>query len=183
METAVARFWFDRPRGALPKPAFSAGVRGDNFFWLHELQDSYLRWHKATGGSALEVHIYGPPKCSPFKTPFCWLTPTATLLPPSRAGRASAAPGAAAQPPSTRYSRRRPGSPLGFAPLAWLFCCGDWVRHPSRLLPGAGLCDRHRGRQRCAGRPGAVALDLMDYLPPEPLAGWIERVMRRGVSC
>ena len=41
---------------------FSGEVVIDNYFWLHRLQDQYLRWSKATGGSAIEVHIYGPPE-------------------------------------------------------------------------------------------------------------------------
>src|SRR5581483_9431440 len=32
----------------------------DNFFWLHQLQPAYREWHTATGGSAVEVHVYGP---------------------------------------------------------------------------------------------------------------------------
>ncbi|MBU0511963.1 MAG: hypothetical protein KJ638_09735, partial [Chloroflexi bacterium] len=34
----------------------------DNYFWLHRIQDIYRVWHKETGGSAFEGHIYGPPE-------------------------------------------------------------------------------------------------------------------------
>jgi len=62
LETAVVRVWLDAP----PRPGPEAGVFTgdfvvDNFFWLHRLQHAFADWAKATGGSAVEMHIYGPP--------------------------------------------------------------------------------------------------------------------------
>jgi hypothetical protein len=32
----------------------------DNFFWLHLLYPEFADWHAITGGSAVEMHVYGP---------------------------------------------------------------------------------------------------------------------------
>ena len=63
MATAVVRLWFDRaPDGGSEAGILSGDLVPDNFFWLHRIQDPYIRWHRATGGSAVEVHVYGPPE-------------------------------------------------------------------------------------------------------------------------
>jgi len=59
--TAIVRLWF----GRAPRPIADSGMCTgdfviDNFFWLHQLQPAYREWHTATGGSAVEVHVYGP---------------------------------------------------------------------------------------------------------------------------
>jgi len=62
MATAVVRLWFDRaPRKGSEAGVLSGDFVADNFFWLHRIQEPYVRWHRATGGSALELHVYGPP--------------------------------------------------------------------------------------------------------------------------
>ena len=46
-----------------PRPGSSTGdFTLDNFFWLHRIYDDYMRWGRATGGSAIEAHVYGPPR-------------------------------------------------------------------------------------------------------------------------
>ncbi|NJN97994.1 MAG: FAD-dependent oxidoreductase [Anaerolineales bacterium] len=61
--TAIIRLWFK----VKPKPIAEAGIYTgdfvmDNFFWLDRLQTAYAEWSRATGGSAIEMHIYGPPE-------------------------------------------------------------------------------------------------------------------------
>ncbi|MCA9538197.1 MAG: FAD-dependent oxidoreductase [Myxococcales bacterium] len=58
--SAVVRLWYSAPPG--PGRA-STGIFGDaaadNFFWLHHWLRPYRRWHAATGGAAVECHLYG----------------------------------------------------------------------------------------------------------------------------
>jgi len=61
LANAIVRLWFDRS----PRPGPEGGMfTGDfvmhNFFWLERIYAPYRKWHQATGGSAIEVHIYGP---------------------------------------------------------------------------------------------------------------------------
>jgi hypothetical protein len=38
---------------------FTGDFVADNFFWLHRLYEDFRQWHDSTGGSAIEIHIYG----------------------------------------------------------------------------------------------------------------------------
>lgn len=55
------RLWFDAsPREGTASGMFTGDFVPDNFFWLHRLYpDEFGEWHETTGGSAIEVHIYG----------------------------------------------------------------------------------------------------------------------------
>ncbi len=55
------RLWFRRrPRSIAASGICTGDLLTDNFFWLQQLQPAYQAWHQATGGSAIETHIYGP---------------------------------------------------------------------------------------------------------------------------
>src|SRR5512133_814997 len=63
LSNAVIRLWFD----AKPRPTAEAGIfTGDftvhNYFWLDRISNPFRRWSRETKGSALEVHVYGPPE-------------------------------------------------------------------------------------------------------------------------
>ncbi|MEJ2488152.1 MAG: hypothetical protein P8Y68_20730, partial [Anaerolineales bacterium] len=63
LANAVIRIWFDTaPSTGAEGGIFTGNFTVHNFFWLHRIQDSYRKWHQETGGSAIEVHIYGPPR-------------------------------------------------------------------------------------------------------------------------
>jgi isorenieratene synthase len=182
METAVARIWFDR----VPEPGPEAGIFSgdfvlDNFFWLHRLQDQYAEWHKATGGSAVEVHIYGPPELLE--------EPDAVLLARAIADVQSAFPELRGHlayqvirrndPTHTLFGIGSAERHLGVkTPWPGLFCCGDWVRHSSPAFFLERACvtgiEAANGVLRSCG---LEAWPLLDYAPPEPLAAFIERVM------
>ena len=59
VRNATIRLWFSRePRPGTPGGMFTGDFLPDNFFWLHHLYDDFAAWHQATGGSAIEVHLY-----------------------------------------------------------------------------------------------------------------------------
>jgi isorenieratene synthase len=185
METAVARFWFNRP----PRPSPEAGIFSgefvvDNFFWLHELQDSYRRWHKATGGSAIEVHIYGPPEMLAVQDAVLLAYANRDVLTafPELRGHLLHQVLQRNPPAHTLFGVGAVDRHLGIrTPWAGLFCCGDWVRHPSPafFLERACVTGIEAANAVLADRELQPWV-LLDYLPPEPLAGWIERAMRSG---
>lgn len=56
----TVRLWFKAsPREGAPGGMFTGDFPLDNFFWLHRIHDEFRAWHDATGGSVIEVHIYG----------------------------------------------------------------------------------------------------------------------------
>lgn len=63
LRNVVIRLWFsDSPREGTHSGMFTGDFVLDNFFWLHRLYDEFIDWHETTGGSAIEVHIYGAEK-------------------------------------------------------------------------------------------------------------------------
>jgi len=185
MATAVVRLWFDRA----PSSGAEAGILGggflpDNFFWLHRIQDPYIRWHRATGGSALEAHIYGPPTILQ--------EPDALLLTRTIADVQSAFPELRGHqihqdlrrndPTHTLPSVGPAGLHLGIeTPWPGLHCGGDWVRPPSPAFFMERAC--------VTGIEAAnVVLNdynhppwpLLEYAEPEPLVAWMEKLMLRG---
>jgi len=60
---AILRFWFStRPKRGAEAGIFSGEFIGHNFFWLDRIYNQYRRWGRESGGSALEIHVYGPPE-------------------------------------------------------------------------------------------------------------------------
>ncbi|MEE8389474.1 MAG: FAD-dependent oxidoreductase [Anaerolineae bacterium] len=182
MVTAVVRAWFDRE----PSPGSEAGIFSgdfivDNFFWLHRIHDQYIKWHKSTGGSVIEVHIYGPPELLEELD--------AVLLARAIADVQSAFPELRGHliyqmlrrndPTHTLFGLGRAERHLGIeTPWPDLFCCGDWVRHPTPafFLERACVTGIEAANSVLESR-GLETWPLLDYAPPEPLAGFIERLM------
>jgi hypothetical protein len=185
LTTAVIRCWYD----CVPRPGPEAGILSgefilDSYFWLHRIQDHYVRWNRATGGSAIEVHIYGPPELLE--------EPDAALIARSISDIQYAFPELRDHrihqmirrndPTHTLFGVGPPGRHLGVE-TEWpgLYCCGDWVLHPTPafFLERAcvtGIEAANRVLDSCGIDPWL----LLEYPPPEPLVGWIERLMLRG---
>jgi isorenieratene synthase len=185
MATAVVRLWFD----TTPNSGAEAGILGggfvpDNFFWLHRIQDSYVRWHRATGGSALEAHIYGPPSVLD--------EPDALLLARAITDVQSAFPELRGHQIHQELRRNDPTHTLPSVgpadrhlgiqtPWPDLYCCGDWVRHPSPSFFMERACVT--GIE--AANAALNAYDrqpwpLLEYPRPEPLVRWMEKLMLGG---
>ena len=185
METAIVRFWFDvTPRSTSEAGIFSGDFILDNFFWLDRILEPYLRWRKATGGSAIEAHIYGPPDL---------------LAEPDAALLARALNGILAAFPELRGHKihqllqRNPAAHTLFGvgpadrhlgietPWPALFCCGDWVRHanPALFLERATVTAIAAANAVLRQR-GLAEWPLLAHPAPEPFVGWIEGLMVRG---
>jgi isorenieratene synthase len=185
MATAVIRLWFDRlPRRGAEAGMLSGDFLPDNFFWLHRIQDDYIRWHRATGGSAVEIHIYGPPSVL--------AEPDAILLAQAIADVHSAFPELRGHLLHQELRRNEATHTLlGVGPAdrhlgietPWpgIYCCGDWVRHPSPSFFMERACvtgiEAANAILRARGWP---TWGLLEPLSPEPLAGGLERLMQWG---
>ena len=136
--TAIVRLWFEaNPRRVAEAGIFSGDFVMDNFFWLERLQPAYMQWSKATGGSAIEMHVYGPPE---FLT-----VPDALLLARVIVDAYRAFPELRGylihkvlqrnEATHTLFGVGREGKHLGIeTPWPGLFACGDWVYHPVPAL-------------------------------------------------
>jgi isorenieratene synthase len=185
MANAVIRVWFDRQ----PKPGPEAGIfTGEfilhNFFWLERIYAPYRVWSKATGGSAIEAHIYGPPEV--LEQPDALLLTNAIMeiyqAYPELRGHLLSQNLQRNSATHTLPSLGPRGTHLGIeTPWQGLFCAGDWVRDP---LPAffleracaTGIKAANAVLTSCGKEPWT----LVDYLPPEPFVGWIQSLMMKG---
>jgi isorenieratene synthase len=161
---------------------FSGDFVMDNFFWLDRLQTAYQEWSRATGGSAIEMHIYGPPNL--LAQPDASLL-ARVLIDTYRAfrelrGKLLHSVVLRNEASHTLFSVGEPGEHLGIeTPWPGLFACGDWVYHPAPAL--------YLERAATTGIAAAnamltnVGLEPWPILPhPEPewLAGKMEQGLR-----
>jgi isorenieratene synthase len=185
LSNTVIRLWFDRK----PKKSAEAGIfTGDftlhNYFWLDRIYNSFRRWGRETNGSALEVHVYGPPETL--------AQPDAILLTRAITDVEQAFPelkghriGQHLQRNPETHTLPTMGPKekyLGIeTPWKNLFCAGDWVRHPapSFFLERACMTGIEAANAVLTSH-GLQPWVLVDYLPPEPFVAWIEKLMRAG---
>jgi isorenieratene synthase len=186
-ETAVVRLWFDRAPAA--KSGAEAGMLSgdfiiDNYFWLHRLQDQYRLWHKERGGSALEVHIYGPPDLLRQEDAVLLaraITDVQSAFPEMRRARIHQE----VQRNRVNHTLFGVGPPdrhLGVVtPWPDLYCCGDWVYDP---VP-AFFLERATYTGIAAANEALATHSLpvwptVAQPPPEPFAAFLQKVMWRG---
>jgi isorenieratene synthase len=187
--TAVARLWFDRAPASRRAVAgiFTGDFAPDNFFWLHRIYDEYIRWARATGGSTIETHIYGPDELL--------AEPDAALLARAITDVSRAWPelkGHVIHSTLTRNEATHTLLHVGFpeehlaveTPWPNLYCCGDWVRArtPAMFLERACVTGVQAANAvlRDLGRE---PWPLLPHPEPEALARRLESLMRgvRGI--
>jgi len=182
---AVLRLWFDKPPRQTPESGiFSGDFIMHNFFWLHKIYAPYRKWHKETGGSCIEVHVYGPAGVLA-QTDAVLITNVLTdfyrafpelkghLIKPHIQRNAAT---------HTLPALGARGTHLGIeTPWENLFCAGDWVRHeiPAFFLERACITGIESAN-RVLALSGKEIFELKNYPPPEPLAAWIESMIMKG---
>lgn len=185
LSNAVIRLWFDvKPARGAEAGIFTGDFTAHNYFWLDRLYDPYRRWARETGGSAIEVHVYGPPETLAL--------PDVTLLTQAISDVQQVFPelrghrlGQHLQRNAEVHTLPAVGAQdvwLGtVTPWANLFCAGDWIRHPAPafFLERACLTGIEAANAVLEAR-GLERFVLVEYLPPEPFVAWIERLMKRG---
>ncbi len=185
LSNAVIRLWFDvKPRTIAEAGIFTGDFTMHNYFWLDRIYNPFRRWARETNGSALELHVYGPPE---------------TLAQPDAVLLAQAIQDVQQAWPELRGHRigqhlqRNPETHtlpalgakekhLGIeTPWENLFCAGDWVRHPASafFLERACLTGIEAANAVLTSR-GLQKWALLEYLPAEPFVAWIEKLMRAG---
>jgi len=182
---AVIRIWFNKQPRVHPEAGiFSGDFIMHNFFWLDKIYNEYRTWGDETGGSCIEVHVYGPENVlkqsdavllTNVLTDFYRAFPELKghLIKPHLQRNAAT---------HTLPALGARGTHLGIeTPWENFFCAGDWVRHetPAFFLERAcvtGLEAANRVLALC----GRESFRVQPYPPPEPLAAWIEAMMMRG---
>jgi len=185
LANAIIRLWFDvKPKKSAEAGIFTGDFTIHNYFWLDRLYEPYRYWSDTTGGSSIEVHVYGPPET--LAQPDVMLITQAIkdveqAFPELRGHRV----GQHLQRNAEIHTLPQVGTNdawLGTA-TRWknLFCAGDWIRHPAPafFLERACLTGIEAANAVLEKR-GIEKFLLEDYLPPEPFVAWIEKIMKKG---
>jgi carotenoid phi-ring synthase / carotenoid chi-ring synthase len=138
LETAVVRFWFSTtPKNKAEAGIVSGDVTVDNFFWLHRFQKPFIEWHNATGGSAVEMHIYRPHELEGVTDEELVRRALSdiTRIYPLLEGKAIQQTFRRNYPTHTLFTVGSLAQHLGVR-TTWrgLYACGDWVRHTTPAL-------------------------------------------------
>jgi isorenieratene synthase len=182
---AVIRLWFDTaPRKSPEAGIFSGNFIMHNFFWLDKIYDPYRQWHNETGGSCIELHVYGPQNVlaqsdaillTNILRDFYQVHPELKghLIKPYLQRNAAT---------HTLPALGGRGTHLGIeTPWEDFFCAGDWVRHSTPAFFLERACVTGLEAANCVLRArGLDEFELQTYPPPEPLAAWIEALIMRG---
>ena len=183
LPSATIRLWFDAaPRFGPEAGIFTGDFVLDNFFWLYRFQTDFAVWHAATGGSAIEAHVYGPPEVldRPDAALIAQLISDVHRAWPELNGHLI-----------HHVLRRNPATHTLFkigtsddrlgtrTPWRGLVACGDWIRHPTPALFLERACvtgiDAANAVLTELGKP---SWPLIPHAKPELLAGLLERVFR-----
>ena len=185
LANAVVRLWFDRRPAPGPEGGMFSGLFVmHNFFWLERMYAPYRAWSKATGGSAIEMHIYGPQEkldqpdvlllaetITDFYRAYPELRGHLIFQHLQRNAAVHTLPSLGPAESHIGIRTRWPG----------LFCAGDWVRDPLPAFFLERACATGiKAANEVLARGGLAPWPLVAYLPPEPLAGWIEKLMVRA---
>ena len=186
-ETAVFRLWFDRapnPASSSEAGIFTGEFTVDNFFWLHRLQQPYREWHKAAGGSAIEVHIYDAEEVL-VQSDLVLLTKVVgevTAVFPELRGHLIQQHVQRNSVNHTLFGIGPTDKHVGVKP-PWphLTCCGDWVYDPapSFFMERATLTGM-KAANHILQAEGLAPFSIQPYPEPEPFAAFVERLMHRG---
>lgn len=183
--SAVVRVWF----GARPRPGPEAGIFTgdfvvDNFFWLHQLQTEFIEWARATGGSAVELHIYGPDDFlnQPEAVIIARALTDLYRAYPELRGHTVARTLQRNAPTHSRLIVDAPERWLG-VPTPWpnLWACGDWVRGewPALFLERACVSGLEAANAVLAATDHEP-FPLEPYSEPEWLAKQLQQWMLAG---
>jgi isorenieratene synthase len=182
---AVIRLWFDiQPRRGPESGMFSGDFIMHNFFWLEKIYTPYKKWHEQTGGSCIEVHVYGPREALAQPDAILITTVITDLYRafPELKGHLIAPYLQRNAATHTLPEIGARGTHLGIE-TAWenLFCAGDWVRHetPAFFLERACVTGMEAANRVLTAR-GLDMWDIKSSPPPEALAAWIESLMMKG---
>jgi isorenieratene synthase len=185
LETAVVRVWLDAP----PRPGPEAGVFTgdfivDNFFWLHRLQHDFAEWARATGGSAVEMHIYGPPDFLALPDTVILARAITDLYLAYPELRGHTCHQTLQRNPAThsRLIVDKAERWLGvYTPWPNVWACGDWVRGPWPALFLERACVSGLVAANAALETmGLDPFPILPYSEPEWLAGQIQKWLLGG---
>lgn len=137
LRNATIRLWFaGAPRDGTQGGMFTGDFVPDNFFWLHRLYPEFAEWHTATGGSAIEVHIYGPDAVLDQPDNNLLIVAVDEVQRAFPEVRGTFIYGTIRRNSRVHTQFRIPTADSLYVPTPWpgIYACGDWIGHPTPSL-------------------------------------------------
>jgi hypothetical protein len=185
LANGVVRAWFNvAPRPGPEAGMFTGDFVADNFFWLQRIRRDFAEWGRATGGSAVEMHLYGPPEFLD--------QPEAVILGRAVSDVYRAFPELRGHLIAQTFQHNGQSHTsvmvapadrwLGVAtPWPNLWACGDWVRGewPALFIERACV-SALAAANGVLEAAGLAPYPLIPYSPPEPFAAWLQQALLGG---
>ncbi len=134
LRNAVIRLWFSRsPREGTAGGMFTGDFVLDNFFWLHRLYAPFKTWHTQTGGSAVEVHMYGSENLMDQEDRHLLILAVNDVQYAFPELKGTFVHGVVRRNSRTQTDFRIPQDDTLGVHTPWqnVYACGDWVAHPT----------------------------------------------------
>jgi isorenieratene synthase len=182
VRNATVRLWFaSAPRAGTPGGMFTGDFLPDNFFWLHRLYDEYRAWHRETGGSALELHLYAADNVleQPDNVLLIRCIDEAQRAWPELRGYF--VHGAIRRNSRVHTAFRVPTRDSLHVETPWpgLYACGDWIGYPSPSLWMERSCVTAIAvANHILDQHGLEPYSLIPPKPPEALARGLGGLVR-----
>jgi isorenieratene synthase len=192
----TVRLWFDSaPTGSAASGMFTGDFPMDNFFWLHRLYDDFKPWHRATGGSAIETHLYGHEGLFDLTDAALLAKVVGELRRVWPALRGHFVHGAVRRNSRTQTLFRVPDAASLAVATAWpglsawsgllawpgLLACGDWIAHPLPVLNmERSVVTAIEAANHILRAEGREPWPILSPRRPEPLAAALGGVVRGG---
>lgn len=134
VQNATVHLWFDAsPRQGTPGGMFTGDFLPDNFFWLHRIYPEYAEWHEASGGSAIEMHLYAGRDVldRPDNVLLIQCADEVYRAFPELRGHYVHGAIRRNTRDHTRFRVPTAGSLFVDTPWPGVYACGDWIGHPT----------------------------------------------------
>lgn len=182
--TTTVRLWFSKsPNSGATSGMFTGDFPFDNFFWLHKMQDAFRQWHDATGGSAVELHLYAPDAQNDEADKVMLIRAVSEIQRVFPELNGSYVHGAIRRNSKThtRFIVPTPESLHVETPWHNLYAAGDWIGYPSPSLwmeraSTTAIAAANAILRNC----GAEPFPILEPPPPEGLARGMQSLVMGG---
>ncbi len=137
LRNVTVRLWFDaQPRAGTAGGMFTGDFTADNFFWLHRIRREFQAWQEASGGSAIEMHLYAPEDLLDNADAYLLTLATTDILRAFPELRGHFVYGSVRRNEATQTRFRVPTAESLQIETPWpgISACGDWVGYPNPAM-------------------------------------------------
>ncbi|HVU11733.1 MAG TPA: FAD-dependent oxidoreductase [Phototrophicaceae bacterium] len=184
VRTTTARLWFDRePTHGSTGGMFTGDFAFDNFFWLHKMQDEFRRWNAQTGGSAVELHLYGSDAQNNEPDKLILIRAVDELQRAFPELRGHYVHGAVRRNSKSHTQFRVPTAASLHVNTPWehLYACGDWIGYPTPSLWMERSCTTAiAAANMIIAARGGDPFPLVEPPKPEALARGLQALVKGG---